>query len=60
MKMDIRHEIKALATATLYGTYTVMLIIMLIASQNNWVVTLDFNRWNEGLIELMWFILMLP
>ena len=59
-ELNLKHELKGLAIVTLYASYTIMLFLMICSIQADWRVIVNFNRWNEGIFEAIWFILMTP
>jgi hypothetical protein len=48
---------------SMVGTFSasiVLLIICVASTMNNWTVVLNFNHFNEGIIELVMLIFLIP
>ncbi len=46
--------------ATTLSDYLLGLYHTLIASQNNWLITISYNEFGEGTFELLWGVVALP
>jgi len=45
---------------TTLSDYLLGLYQTLVASRNNWLITISYNEFGEGAFELIWEIVMLP
>jgi len=50
-----QYLMKVISICFFLATYTVMTVAILMAKTSGWLVTLDFNYYNEGMLELVLF-----